>query len=189
MFAVLIFALVMMGVYSLMIEAYKLSSMARYRDNARSVLRSFADQFQRRGMVMTTKNSSGTYDERSLYQVTNYQGPNLATGYGLTWTTGGTTYTVSNPSDINGLSFPMGSENGVPITATVKRQVWNVDDGITKDTSVTPTAWSDSWLGQTKTTETVYTAAGYLRIATFTITYSVFGRPQSLSITALRSSK
>ena len=47
MVATVIFSLVMLGVYSCITKAYQLTQVTRYNDQARAVLISYVDQFQR----------------------------------------------------------------------------------------------------------------------------------------------
>ncbi|MGA3008080.1 MAG: prepilin-type N-terminal cleavage/methylation domain-containing protein, partial [Opitutaceae bacterium] len=46
MVSAIVLAMTAAGLFSLLFQAYKLSALARYRDDARAVLQTFASQFQ-----------------------------------------------------------------------------------------------------------------------------------------------
>ena len=76
MLAAIVFTMAGLGSYWLLIKSYQLVAFARYRDEARAVLQTFAEQFQR----LQTSNMVGsvTYT-RWLFNPSGY------TGYGLLW--------------------------------------------------------------------------------------------------------
>jgi len=162
MMATMVFTLGMLGVYMMLIKSYELVTFCRHRDNARAVLLSFADQFQR----LRTTDSSGTLG--FLFQTAT-----TPTSFGLSWTDSNNV-TVSNytdTSDVAGLPVMLGDTASSGIRARVFR-------------TVQPLQMSD---GSTVTGSPTYTAAGYMLQATFTVTYTVKGRPFTQSLTVARS--
>jgi hypothetical protein len=101
------------------IGAYRVAAKARYRDHARYIVKSFADQFLTQ---QTFDQNGGTF---TLFQPTVDGGGNLTPlGTGLSWTnTDGSPGTLSG--DSLGLYFyvKLGDNSGAPITATVTRTV------------------------------------------------------------------
>jgi hypothetical protein len=135
-----------------------LVTLSRHRDNARAFLLSFSDQFLR---LQTTDSGPSGPILRPLF-ATDGTG-----GDGLTWT---------NPAgvQVNGTTLPslnimLGESGSSQIPATVTRTITYLDSTGTPAVSHATTA------------------AGWLLQGTFTITYSIGGRPQSQSITVARS--
>lgn len=162
MIATAVFALGMLGVYMMLVKSYELVKLCRHRDNARAVLMSYADQFQR----LRTTQSDGSLG--FLFQTAT-----TPTSFGLSWTDASNT-TVSNltdTSDTAGLAITLGDNASSGIPARVFRQVQPVNSADGSLVSGSPT----------------YTAAGYILQATFTVTYTIKNRPMSQSITVARS--
>ena len=162
MIATAIFALGMLGVYMMLVKSYELVKLCRHRDNARAVLMSYADQFQR----LRTTQSDGSLG--FLFQTAT-----TPTSFGLSWTDASNT-TVSNltdTSDTAGLPIILGDTASSGIRARVFRQVQPVNASDGSLVSGSPT----------------YTAAGYILQATFTVTYTIKNRPMSQSIVVARS--
>lgn len=163
MMAVIVFSLGMLGVYMMLVKSYELVTLCRHRDNARAVLLSYADQFQR---LKTTDSS-----ENLLFFFQTCATP---TGFGLAWTdsNNNTTNVTTTTEDqaINGIKITLGDTASSSVLARVKRQVQplNMSTG-----AVTGGA--------------VYTAAGYMLQGTFTITYKVKDRNITQSLTVARS--
>ena len=161
MIATMVFTMGILGVYGMMLKSYELVTLSRHRDNGRALLLSFADQFLR---LQTTDLIAGSVVTRTLFADTNVSGP---TGTGLSWTdTAGNT--VNGGS--SGLPVQLGETSSSRVPAVVMRTVSNLD----------------SATGNTVSGATA-TAAGWMLQATFTITYSVKGRPQTQSLTVARS--
>jgi prepilin-type N-terminal cleavage/methylation domain-containing protein len=158
MMATVIFTMGILGVYAMMIKSYELVTLARHRDNARAFLLSFSDQFLR---LQTTDLIGGIPVLRPLF-ATDGTG-----GDGLTWTNpAGVQF---NGSTLPSLGIMLGEAGSSQIPATVSRTVTYVDSaGIPTGTHTA-------------------SAAGWILQGTFTITYSVNGRPQTQSLTVARS--
>jgi Tfp pilus assembly protein PilV len=162
MMSTMIFTMGMLGVYMMLIKSYEMVALCRHRDNARAILLTYSDQFQR----LKTTDSSGTLN--FLFQTAT-----TPTSFGLSWTDASNT-TVSNftnTSDTAGLSVMLGDVNssGVPARVFRKVQPLQMSDGSTINGSPT------------------YTAAGYMMQATFTVMYKIKGRDVSQSMTVARS--
>lgn len=87
------------------IQAYKVSALARYRDAARFVVKSLSDEF----MIVTAQEATGA--PRPLFEDTG----DAYTGVGLTWN--GVTGTA------DGLPVTLVPSSGRPISALVTRKV------------------------------------------------------------------
>lgn len=158
MIATLVFCMGILGVYAMMLKSYELVTLSRHRDNARAFLLSFSDQFLR---LQTTDKIAGVPVLRPMF-ATNGTG-----GDGLTWTD-----TSGNQVSGNGqpnLPVLLGETSSSQVPATITRQVTFLDS------AGTPSAGN------------IATAAGWILQGTFTIAYSVHGRPQTQSITVARS--
>lgn len=162
MIATAVFTVGILGVYAMMLKSYEMITLSRHRDNARAVLLSFADQFQR---LQTNDLPSGQTVPvtRFLFQTTGATAP---TGVGLSWTDPAGA-TVSGTS--TGLAMTLGATGTSTVPANVTRIVTDLDST------------------GTVTTTQVNNAAGRMLMATFTITYTIKGRPQTQSITVARS--
>lgn len=140
---------------------FKINHKARLRDNARSVLRTYVDQFQRIGY---SDESTGANVPRRLFETT--QSP---TGQGLRW--GLLSNEVPNgPLSTAPLEVEIGSP-GAPQRAYVTREVSYVNAS-----------------GNASSTR-VDNAAGFMIRAKFTIEYSISGtkgRPITQSVSTLR---
>jgi prepilin-type N-terminal cleavage/methylation domain-containing protein len=157
--AMSVFTVVAIGIYTTLIQSYELVGSARHRDNARAILESFGDQFLR---LETTDIVGGVVVIRPLFQV--YTVP---TGVGLTWTdlAGNTTTGTAQ-----GLPVTLGSAGNSTVAAMVTETVRDLD----------------ATTGMPLTT-TVYTAAGYMKMAQFTITYTLGNRVRTQTLTVARS--
>jgi len=119
MVSTVIFTMVMLGVYACIIKSYKLQQISRYNDEARAILLSYVDQFER---LETTTN-------------TNFKAffnPDEPTGVGLNWPI------LSNDPSSNAVtsSIPYleitldngtGSTEAVKVKARLTRAVYPVD--------------------------------------------------------------
>ncbi|MDB6093432.1 MAG: hypothetical protein JWM32_994 [Verrucomicrobia bacterium] len=160
MIAVLVFTMGMLGVYMMLIRSYEMVTLCRHRDNARAVLQSFGDQFQR---LKTTD------DAGNLGFI--FQTAPTPTSFGLSWTDANNV-TVSNlttNTDTAGLPITLGDVASSAIPARVYRQV----QPLAADGSVVANP--------------IRTAAGYMLQGTFTVTYQIKNKPVSQSIVVARS--
>jgi prepilin-type N-terminal cleavage/methylation domain-containing protein len=159
MVATVIFSLCTLGVYQMLITSYKITAVARYSDNARAVLRTYADQFQR----LSVKDSS----DATLWLFYPTGGE---TGKGLKW--GSLSNETENTplTDISYLTVPIGPPQHT-INAQVTREVKyvNISSG-----AVTGTPASD--------------AAGYMLEAIFRIRYTVSGKTYTQKLVSMRVS-
>jgi prepilin-type N-terminal cleavage/methylation domain-containing protein len=119
MVATILLSMIILGILQVLIGSYRVAAKARYRDHARYIVKSFADQF----LTSQSKFQNGTY--LPIFGVTS------ATGVGLTWTTTDATTGVQivTPGTSGGLVVPISdSTTGeAPVNATVMRQVWTLD--------------------------------------------------------------
>lgn len=161
MVAATIFAMLMIGVYTMLLKSYQLIALTRVRDDARAVLRTFADQFER---LSTTQQVDDVVRQRWLFLPTN--GP---TGRGLVWGALSDQNTSVNAEDVPYLPVPLGGESH-RVNATLTRDVRYVD----------ASSGSDAASREIE-------AAGYMLSATFTINYSMAGKDYTQSLTVLRT--
>jgi prepilin-type N-terminal cleavage/methylation domain-containing protein len=161
MMAVTIFAMITLGIYQMLIKSYQMSALTRYRDDARGVILSFADQFMR---LQTTTTHSGTAYTRYLFAITN-----APTGTGLNWGSLSDQDCLTAIPTVPSLALTIGGvSTGIP--ATVTRTV------VPLDPSTGAAAGS-----------TTFTAAGYMLLGTFTITYSLLGQTYTQSVSVVRA--
>ena len=157
-----VFTIVAIGIYTTLIQSYQLVGSARLRDNARAILESFGDQFLR---LETTDKVSGVIIIRPFFQI--YPVP---TGVGLSWTDqAGTTTT----GIAQGLLVKLVGAGGSTVDAYVTETVSDLYD-------------SGPYIGMQRPS-TVYTAAGRMIEAQFTITYTLGNRVRTQTLTVARS--
>lgn len=177
-----VFVMATFGLYSILLRSYQLNALARYNDDARAVLRTYADQFQRlqtadldpiRGQVYT----------RELFRTTAETGQGMRFWYSDPL--GALSVELSSAT-----SFANGGD-GVPVTlggidngvlAHVYHKVQAIDPGPAATgphVGALPGGGGAFGIG----TSPSY-AAGSLLLGTFTIKYPFYGRTivQSLSI-------
>jgi prepilin-type N-terminal cleavage/methylation domain-containing protein len=178
MVATVLLSMIILGILEVLIGSYRVAAKARYRDHARYVIKSFADQF------LTQQAFDGNGNLLPFFTPT-VDGLGNATplGTGLTWTntdgTGGTTsVTPMNDSSnvaVVGLYFYvlLGDNSGAPITATVQRSVQYIYPQV----------------NGAQTLISQDSPAGYMLEGTFTITYQFLGQTidPPLSISAVRA--
>lgn len=160
--ACLIFSMCTLGVLQLLVRAYNMSLLTRTRDNARTVLATYADQFQR---LQTTEKVGSVYATRWLFY------PYGVTGSGLAWGTLSDSNVLTNPLPSAPANFAinLGTTTN-PVPATVTRDVKYVEDA---------TGTTVAGL-QVK-------AAGYMLQGTFAITYKVNNKQYTQSMTMTRA--
>ncbi len=159
--AATIFTLVVLGVYSCLIKAYQLEALSRCRDDARAVLRTYADQFER---LQTTELVGASTYNRWLFNPTS--GPS---GRGMVWGSLSDSNTSVAAADVPYLTVTLGSPDS-GVTAQVTRDV----------------SYVNSSTGATSSSRTIE-ASGYMLKGVFAISYSLAGHTYSQSITVLRA--
>ena len=158
----LIFCLCTLGVFGMLVRSYNMSVLTRTRDNARTVLATYADQFER---LQTTEKVGSTYATRWLFY------PYGVTGSGLAWGTLSDSNVLTNPLPSAPANFAINLGTTLnPVPATVTRDVKYVEDA---------TGTTVSGL-QVK-------AAGYMLQGTFAITYKVNNKQYTQSMTMTRA--
>ena len=167
MIASVLLAMSILGILGCLIAAYRTSAKARYRDHARYIIKSLADQFLTEQTQNTSDGSTIT-----MFQVT------APTGQGLTWQNPDgsmATHTTSAGFD-TGVNVVLGDNTGAPISAVVTRQVQYL---------------ASTTVGSTTAGSPVSTvsnqAAGYLLRGDFAITYTFLSQTITQSITVVRS--
>lgn len=161
MVATLLFTSVALGVYGMLIKSYQMSALSRAIDEARGVLRTYADQFQR--LQTTDRVGAATYN-RWLFNPTS-----APTGRGLVWGSLNNANTSVNAANSSYLAITLGG-TGHSIPAKLTRDV----------------RYLDAATGNRTTTQTIE-AAGYLLSGTFTITFEMNQRTYSQSISIVRA--
>lgn len=154
MVATMVFMMVILGVYSAIIKAYQISQLTRYNDQARAVLLSYIDQFQR---LETADNNL----------VRPFFTPALPTGSGmdnlnrLNDSAANAAAVVTATSGAY-IEVTLGDGGGVsPITARVTRSIYPVDVA------------TGALLATTTATTTYYKQPGYSLVGIFTISYTL----------------
>ena len=168
MVATLIFVMFTLGVYALVIQSYNMTARIRYRDDARAMLLTYVDQFER---LQTTTQVGSTPYTRWLFNPAS--GP---TGLGLRWGALCDEDAFNNPLPDpvpDHLDVTLGGAKA-PIAAQVTREVHYV----------MPTGASSDVLSGTS-----MSAAGWLITGKFTISYVANGQPETASMTVVRSVK
>ncbi len=165
MMSVTIFAMITLGIYQMLIKAYQMSSLTRYRDDARAVILTFADQFMR---LQTTAEHGNPLAPppytRYLFTVST-----VPTGTGLQWGALSDQDNMTYVAPTTALAVTIGgASNSIP--AAVTRTVVPLDASTGASSS-----------------STTYSAAGYLLLGTFTITYTIYGQTYNQSITVVRA--
>ena len=128
--AATVFVVAALGTFSIFLQAYRVAALARYRDQAQAVLRTFADQFERL-QVTSTNPVSGQSQIRWFFQRCDPPG----TGQGLKWDSTGLGLTSNTLCDDPGYAAPTTTgtalnifigEGPNAIPATVTRTVRSV---------------------------------------------------------------
>jgi hypothetical protein len=148
----MVFMVVILGVYSAITKAYQISQLTRYNDQARAVLLSYIDQFQR---LETADNNL----------VRPFFTPALPTGSGmdnLNRLNDSAANAAAVVTATSGAYIEVTLGEGVsPITARVTRSVYPVDVA------------TGALLETTTSTATYYKQPGYSLVGIFTITYTL----------------
>jgi prepilin-type N-terminal cleavage/methylation domain-containing protein len=178
MVATVLLSMIILGILEVLIGSYRVAAKARYRDHARYVIKSFADQF------LTQDAFDGNGNLLPLFTPTvDSMGNATPLGTGMTWTNtdGSAGYSSTTPINdssnvpVVGLNFYvlLGDNSGAPMTATVQRSVQYIYPQVNG--------------GQTLISQN--SPAGYMLEATFTISYQFLGQTINppLSISAVRA--
>lgn len=168
MVAVAISTVVLLALLATTFTTYKINHKARLRDNARSVLRTYIDQFQR---LSYSDDTSGINQVREIFIPTTTSNGTISvpTGSGLKW--GALCTDLPDPDLPTVCAVPIGPPES-PVTGYVTRDV----------------RWINPSTGNT-TASKISDAAGFMLRGTFTITYSLpgtSGAPIRQSVTTLR---
>jgi type II secretory pathway pseudopilin PulG len=168
MVATVLLSLIAVSLLSVLVNAYRVGAKARYRDHARYVIRTFAQQFLTQSA--TTDLSSNTYP---LFTVTvnSVTGAAMAKGTGMSWTNSdGSPGIVSPDPQQSYMTVLLADTTGTPIPAQVTRQVAYVYTSTGATTLVPQNS-----------------AAGQLLQGTFAISYPYLGVTQTDQIIAIRA--
>jgi type II secretory pathway pseudopilin PulG len=161
MVATTIFTMLTLGVYAALIKSYQIIALARSRDQARAVLRTYADQFMR--LQTTEKVGASTYN-RWLFNPTGG-----ATGRGLLWGALSDRNTSTDAPIVSSIAITLGSgTQTTPATLTRNVSYVNPSTGVPSGTQQID-------------------AAGFLLTGTFAITYSQVGKQHVESLTVVRA--
>ncbi len=168
MIAVGVASIMLLALFGTSFLTYKINHKARLRDNARAVLRTFVDQFQR---LSYSDEETGSNQPREIFITTTGSNSTVSapTSSGLEWgklNTFKPDGTVKPPCIVN-----IGTPDA-PQLATVTRDVW----------------WIEPSTGNATASKSVE-AAGFMLKGRFTITYTLTGttgRSISQSMTTLR---
>ena len=161
MLSTTIFTMVTLGVYTILIKSYQMIALSRCRDEARAVLRTYADQFLR---LQTTERVSGATYNRWLFNPTN-----AATGRGLHWGELSDDNTSTPAEDVGNIAITLGT-GGHATPARLTRDVRYVASA----TGANVNALSID-------------AAGFMLSATFAISYTSSGKAYTQFITVTRA--
>jgi Tfp pilus assembly protein PilV len=161
MLSTTIFTMVTLGVYTILIKSYQMIALSRCRDEARAVLRTYADQFLR---LQTTERVSGATYNRWLFNPTN--GPS---GRGLRWGELSDRNTSTAATEVANIPITLGT-GGHATAATLTRDVRYV----ASSSGANVNALSID-------------AAGFMLSATFAINYRSSGKAYTQSITVTRA--
>ncbi len=166
MVATVLLAMIILGILQVLIGSYRVAAKARYRDHARYVIKSMADQF------LTQQSTDGNGNTLTMFQPTVDGGGNSTPlGTGLSWTNSdGTPGTLSTDSLGAYYTVLLGDNSGAPIQATVTRTVWYIFPNTGQTTLVTQNE-----------------PAGFMLQGNFTITYPYLGGTVTQQISAVRA--
>ena len=170
MISTLLLTMIGIALLSVLIGAYQVSAKARYRDRARFVIKSFADQFLTQEAIDP---ASGNVFPLFTITVNTSTGAAMPKGTGMVWTNSdGSQGTMSTDSQ-NAFFYVLladSTNNGLAITAQVTRQV----------SYVYASSGSPTLVNQNAT-------PGYMLEGDFTITYPYLNTTQTQTVTAIRA--
>jgi type II secretory pathway pseudopilin PulG len=167
MVATVLLSMIILGILQVLIGSYRVAAKARYRDHARYVIKSMADQF------LTQQPFDGNGNTLALFQPTvDGSGNSMPLGTGLSWTNSDGSAGALSTDSLGAFFYVLlGDNSGAPIKATVTRQVWYIYPNTGQTTLITQNE-----------------PAGFMLQANFVIQYSFLNQmmpPQT--ITAVRA--
>jgi type II secretory pathway pseudopilin PulG len=169
-------------IFWILVDSYRLVTLTRYRDNARAVLQTYADQFLR----LQTSDTQGSTMTRPFFTRVDPPG----TGVGLLWDNNSTPgLNLTSLSNETGFQTPATSGASLPIilggTQTTAGSL--PANGI--PAQVTRTVQGIDSNGNIVSGSTSFTAisAGEMLLGTFTITYTVNNQQITQSLSVLRA--
>lgn len=157
MIAFVVMVIALLGFLGTASRAYQLTSNSRARDQARAILQSFAEDFERLRTVQQV-GSPPTPQFVNFFQTSNSVSYDFVSWNGVTGTSA------------SHLRVPLGGDPANPVIAEISRFVRDIDEATGADS-----------------TDTSVTAAGKMLVATFTATYTVNREPQTVSLTIARA--
>lgn len=166
MVATVLLSMIIVGILSALIGAYRVSAKARVADHARYVIKSLSEQF----LTQATADTSGTVYTMFQLTLNPNTGNQQPMGTGITWTNSDGSHELLS-SDQSYCTVKLDDTTGTPINANVTRSVWYLYD----------TDGSETLLNQNK-------SGGYMIEGTFTISYSIFNvQVPPISLTNIRA--
>ena len=178
MVATVVFTMSTIGIYTMLIKSYQMSALARCRDEARAVLRTYSDQFLRlettaevtvpANPLTATPETKATYN-RWLFNPTS--GPS---GRGMVWGA----LNDGNTSTDGHIPDPVVGDAYLPITLGTGSHT--VPAKLTRDVSYVTAS-----TGATSGSQQIG-PAGFIIRATFAVSYSLGGKNYSQSVTVVR---
>jgi type II secretory pathway pseudopilin PulG len=166
MVATVLLSMIIVGILSVLIGAYRVSAKARVADHARYVIKSLSEQF----LTQATADTSGTVYTMFQLTLNPNTGNQQPMGTGIKWTNSDGSHELLS-SDQSYCTVKLDDTTGTPINANVTRSVWYLYD----------TDGSETLLNQNK-------SGGYMIEGTFTISYSIFNvQVPPISLTNIRA--
>ena len=160
-----IFVMATLGIYTMLIKSYQMAALSRCRDDARAVIRTYADQFERLQTTEQVPAVTGPSYTRWLFYPEG-----SPSGRGLVWGSLSNANVYSSPlPTVASLAVALGESNH-PVPATVTRDVTYVDASTGAVSSVQHVQ-----------------AAGYLMRGTFTINFTLNSKNYTQSLTVVRA--
>lgn len=189
------------GIYACLLKAYQVVAVGRYRDAARAVLQTYADQFER----LQTADTSGTGTNSVACTRWFFKPTVRPTATGLLWdgtvAAGGLNMNLNKlctepdtpgaPAPANsGLSPDYlrvnlgGSNNASSTSSTTSGSSQGIEAHVTRE------VWGLYDDGRIISGQGIqYESAGELLLGRFTITYTVFNQPFTLNLAVLRAAQ
>ena len=180
-----------LGVYNALFQAYALSARARYLDEGRAILQTFADQFLRLDTAAKDPVSGVIYTRELFVPVSSGTGAGLQYWYPTITSPGVLSNELSNATSFassgTGASVYIGGPQGAPnaILATVTRVVQAVDPG--PHVPGTHIGGSPNGGATFPSGTNPSYGAGKLLLGTFAITYQLNGRTVTQTLSVLRA--
>jgi prepilin-type N-terminal cleavage/methylation domain-containing protein len=177
MVATVLFAVIMLGMLTALVQSYRLTAEVRIRNDIRYVLRSMGDQF----LVNSIPTTVMPVDLIATPPTPLFKYAAVPTGEGLSWRKDLNIFSVKPPASMSdvyingtsgGLTVPLGKSSGTPVNVTFTRTLTRI--------ATTPGGTSPS-------TSANKESAGFMLKADFSAQFSILGRQLTQSITVVRS--